>query len=357
MNSPPTKRQCMLKRAACGSTFRRCPFNMLAFGGLSCVITLAVAIAPHPSKTKEEYEITWSESNYPAVFQIPFAGCAGTVVEWCMPGATSSSTTKCFKDRIGITAAHCWSDVWPSKSSEFLVKAHDGKSIKATNTHRMSCWSDANDGPNGCDVAVFFFPDDGGFFGSTGSGQSGYQIYPNSDELGKVLEFVGWGAYNANEDEDGKFRYAENRVDKADSNTGVLQYTLDAVGTMVAKEGIAFSGDSGGPGFLKIDEKTYIAGVNSGGDCCSIGHTDQFSRLSSKRRWLDETIGKLLKDGGLLTDQELVDAGVGNTESGLYGGTDDSTNMALPTSFAEQLQVSLTTCLLILQASWFFRVQ
>ena len=36
----------------------------------------------------------------------------------------------------------------------------------------------------------------------------------------------------------------------------------------------------------------YIAGVNSGGDCCDYGHTDQYARLASagSKAWIDASI-------------------------------------------------------------------
>ena len=39
----------------------------------------------------------------------------------------------------------------------------------------------------------------------------------------------------------------------------------------------------------------YIAGVNSGGDCCDYGHTDQYARLASagSKAWIDASIAAL----------------------------------------------------------------
>ena len=51
-------------------------------------------------------------------------------------------------------------------------------------------------------------------------------------------------------------------------------------------------GDSGGPAFIVEGGVRYIAGVNSGGDCCDYGHTDQYARLASagSKAWIDASI-------------------------------------------------------------------
>merc|ERR1712072_300186 len=47
-------------------------------------------------------------------------------------------------------------------------------------------------------------------------------------------------------------------------------------------QGSAWSGDSGGPLYVISNGQGYLAGANSGGDCCKFGSSDQFVNLSSK---------------------------------------------------------------------------
>ena len=83
---------------------------------------------------------------------------------------------------------------------------------------------------------------------------------------------------------------AENVFTSAGPETGVLEYTFDPPATALPTEGLAWSGDSGGPAFVVRNGTRYIAGVNSGGECCSYGDTDAYTRLSPKLAWIDGTI-------------------------------------------------------------------
>jgi hypothetical protein len=71
----------------------------------------------------------------------------------------------------------------------------------------------------------------------------------------------------------GKFHVLNNKFEKAGS--GTLDYTFDdpADGGLTG-EGLAASGDSGGPAMILRGGEWYIAGVNSGGTCCEFGSTD-----------------------------------------------------------------------------------
>jgi len=82
-----------------------------------------------------------------------------------------------------------------------------------------------------------------------------------------------------------EFRIAQNEVKQA--GQGLLKYTSDDPNAGgLALEGLAYTGDSGGPAF--IDGK--IAGVNSGGECCAYGSEDQYCRLSDKLPWLQGVV-------------------------------------------------------------------
>merc|ERR1712183_103378 len=69
----------------------------------------------------------------------------------------------------------------------------------------------------------------------------------------------------------------------------MVVYTFDK---NLPLEGLAWSGDSGGPAFITVDGVRYVAGVNSAGDCCNYGSQDGYSRLSTKYNWIEDTISK-----------------------------------------------------------------
>ena len=92
----------------------------------------------------------------------------------------------------------------------------------------------------------------------------------------------------------GKLRRGRNIFTGTPKNT--LEYAFDAPpeegGSALELEAISWSGDSGGPAFIVEDGVRYIAGVNSGGDCCNYGQMDKYARLSSagSKAWIDASI-------------------------------------------------------------------
>jgi len=156
--------------------------------------------------------------------------------------------------------------------------------------YKNPCFSYQKDGPNGADVAIMKLDS------APPDTIPRIAIYKWRDEVGQNMVIVGWGdtgkAGSEGKDttNDGKFRVALNKVTKTPSNKGMLFYTLDK--NAFPLEGIAWSGDSGGPVFLTKDGIRYIAGVNSAGDCCKYGSEDGYSRLSVKYNWIQETMAK-----------------------------------------------------------------
>ena len=68
----------------------------------------------------------------------------------------------------------------------------------------------------------------------------------------------------------------------------------------------------------------YIAGVNSGGDCCDYGHTDQYARLASagSKAWIDASIAA-----------DAAQA-VGDCSTWAAGGADEDTAANIMQPFA-----------------------
>ncbi len=106
------------------------------------------------------------------------------------------------------------------------------------------------------------------------SGVMPYPIYTGGEEVGKEFTMMGWGLsgpVGTTEETagDGTFLVGTNVFESAN---GTLDYTLDEEG--IEGESIAWSGDSGGPAMIDVDGEWFIAGTNSGGDCCEFGNVD-----------------------------------------------------------------------------------
>ncbi|MDQ2075154.1 trypsin-like serine protease [Marinimicrobium sp. ABcell2] len=125
-------------------------------------------------------------------------------------------------------------------------------------------------------------------------------LYRGTDEVGQVVVMPGWGGTGNGDTglgtEDGLFRVAENRVDRAED--GNLSWRFDAPGNpnVLTLEGISGPGDSGGPALIHTDSGWRIAGVGSGQDTMDgpeglYGVQEYFVRISSFAEWIDEYVG------------------------------------------------------------------
>jgi MYXO-CTERM domain-containing protein len=127
-------------------------------------------------------------------------------------------------------------------------------------------------------------------------------IYRGSDELGSVITLVGRGVTASGlqgEDgavSDGKLRRATNVVSAVNDHFLQITFERDGEQGLTDLEGVGAAGDSGCPGFVEVDKKRYIAGLNSYGDApngigiAQYGSWDYQTRVSSYLDWLDSVV-------------------------------------------------------------------
>ena len=214
-------------------------------------------------------------SQYPHVFSIDSNG----------NGRVGDCTATLIDSKHAISAAHCFG----KKFKQFNVKIV-ARSYTVVKVHKNPCFSIQRDGPNGADTAVLTLNKP-----VPASEATPTPVYPDADEVGKRIVIVGWGdtgkagIKGSQTIEDQTFRVAENKVDKVTKGTVVYTFNSGSDGGLPL-EGIAWSGDSGGPAFISKNGVDYIAGVNSAGDCCKYGSRDAYSRLSIKKNWIAATV-------------------------------------------------------------------
>jgi hypothetical protein len=126
-------------------------------------------------------------------------------------------------------------------------------------------------------------------------------LYSTSDEVGRVVDMVGWGDTGTGltgvTGPDGQFRLARNKIDRAQAD--IISWTFsdpsESGGDCVELEGISGPGDSGGPAFIATKEKLELAGVSSGQDNAggrpgTYGVREFYVRISAVRDWIQEVI-------------------------------------------------------------------
>lgn len=124
-------------------------------------------------------------------------------------------------------------------------------------------------------------------------------LYRGSDEVGQVIVMPGWGGTGTGATglgvEDGLFRVAENRVDRAENQRLYWRFDDPANGLALTLEGISGPGDSGGPALLLTPDGWRIAGVSSGQDTMGgpeglYGVEEAFVRISEFVQWIDANL-------------------------------------------------------------------
>lgn len=243
---------------------------------LAITASIASAVVYRDDKPVNDYRV--SASTWPAVFAWPKSMTAGM---HCMASVIGT--------RFAITAAHCLVDGAPTVP--FVVEI-DGADYNVVEYRGNECWSD--DGPNSADMAILVFDSD--------VSVTPYDVYraeTNGNEVGKEFTLMGYGDYGAIESGSytytgGVFHRGKNVFTKINYN--MLEYKMDDNGLDL--EAMMWSGDSGGPALIEVSGTDKIAGVNSNGECCSYGDTDEFCRLGSEAAysWIvantaDSTVG------------------------------------------------------------------
>lgn len=132
-------------------------------------------------------------------------------------------------------------------------------------------------------------------------GVSPLPLYRKTDELEKIVTFVGRGDFGTGligpDAVDGKMRMATNQVEQVDEQW--LVFKFDGPPECTELEGISGPGDSGGPALLMTDEGWAIAGISSGNvsnlpsgnlGLCRYGTMEYYARVSGYLDWIESVI-------------------------------------------------------------------
>ncbi len=114
------------------------------------------------------------------------------------------------------------------------------------------------------------------------------------DEVGRVVEFGGygwWGPMGESLDSSIVFHRAQNTV--ASETGGDFQVVLDDEEPDVQYPGIISGGDSGGPVFMRVDDRWVLCGVVRASNL----QTGQFVRTSMIADWIEASIPNLTWHG------------------------------------------------------------
>lgn len=125
-------------------------------------------------------------------------------------------------------------------------------------------------------------------------------LFRGLDEVGQVIVMPGWGGTGNGQRglgvEDGLFRIAENRVDRAENQRLYWRFDDPGTGQALTLEGISGPGDSGGPALIHTPGGWQVAGVSSGQDTMGgaeglYGVEESFVRISEFAPWIDAQMG------------------------------------------------------------------
>lgn len=123
------------------------------------------------------------------------------------------------------------------------------------------------------------------------------KLYDRRDEPGNEITIVGHGDTRTGQGgewiSDGQRRAATNLIDEVNSDKIIFNFDEPGLGTEL--EGTAGPGDSGGPAFIIIDGKPYMAGISSAGmpgtsGPGTYGAKEFYTRVSSYLDWINKTI-------------------------------------------------------------------
>jgi len=241
-----------------------------------------------------------------------------------------------------LTAAHCLDNVQPDANPD--AGPHDVRfEVVGGDEHVMVNGTQITMHPNypgfpsaEYDLAVMRLTDASGRHVIAPVTAQRYDIYRNRDEVGKVVQFLGYGGRGTGETGniggDGERRSATNIVNATAGPDGnKLNFDFDSGSdehdtfgdgkTPTSREGILAPGDSGGPTFLGLS----IAGVNNSiagpNPQSSFGTTAHVMRVSSFASWIDQTVQGSYR---LVLDMSIQPGGGDN---GQGDGSDDSISL------------------------------
>lgn len=290
-------------------------FAAVAFVSLVSPVP-AVVIRPDVDPSK----YLGDPAHYPAVFPLDTLG----------KGEIGSCAATLIHPEFAVTAAHCLDEVWNKESGQYdpakfrpFPMEIAGTTYTAVGLFPNPCYNTKSD-KVGADTALIKLD-------RAAVGVTPIPVFSESGaELGKRIEIIGWGdtgvagIRGSQTVRDNTFRVAENMVTSV--KKGRLGYRLDQRGLPL--EGIAWSGDSGGPAFITDGTGARrIAGVNSAGRCCKYGSLDEYSRLSSKAVWIERT----MSTGATAPfNCATLEDDVGGGDSGGGGGGEEEEDRCAP---------------------------
>jgi hypothetical protein len=129
-------------------------------------------------------------------------------------------------------------------------------------------------------------------------------IYRARDEAGKLATIVGHGYTGTLKDGpypkekwDKKKRGATNHIIEIRNRPDLLMMRIQPLEKASDLQGAAGPGDSGGPAFIEVDGKVYLAGIgfatddaNHDGIVGNYGDRELYTRVSSYNDWIEETM-------------------------------------------------------------------
>ena len=125
------------------------------------------------------------------------------------------------------------------------------------------------------------------------------KLYRSPDEAGREVIFAGWGdpgnGVTGAAKGDGKFRAAENRVERVEPGRIIFTFDAPATGRALPSEGISGPGDSGGPALVMTAQGWATMGVSSAqrifGDKEGLyGAEELYVRVSAYADWIEATV-------------------------------------------------------------------
>lgn len=129
-----------------------------------------------------------------------------------------------------------------------------------------------------------------------------YPLYTKKDERGKDIIIVGhgWAKHGDTRtwlDKNGDKRAATNKIERVTDDQVIFNFSHPDSSETTELEGTAGPGDSGGPAFIELDGKYYVAGVSSGGidgrnGPGTYGAIEHFTRVSSYLDWIGGIVGE-----------------------------------------------------------------